>query len=211
MPRPSEGLSQSYGREDLLEGYRMLAHENTTERLPISQLKPIDAAKERVTILELAERLCPEGLHRVGQNFEARCPLPGHDDKSPSFYVYPATESCWCFGCQRGGDVVNLAALAWGYGKDEQAMAAANLLHEFGHEIPQRPPSWFARQERQKPIRDALEETRVRSVRRRMYRIFVRNSISLIEDEDERREEAEKIWDELLPIARMLVARGGWA
>ncbi|MDP9475550.1 MAG: CHC2 zinc finger domain-containing protein [Actinomycetota bacterium] len=189
----------------------MLAHENTTERLPISQLKPIDAAKERVTILELAERLCPEGLHRVGQNFEARCPLPGHDDKSPSFYVYPATESCWCFGCQRGGDVVNLAALAWGYGKDEQAMAAANLLHEFGHEIPQRPPSWFARQERQKPIRDALEETRVRSVRRRMYRIFVRNSISLIEDEDERREEAEKIWDELLPIARMLVARGGWA
>ncbi len=189
----------------------MLTHETTTERLPIGQRKPIDAAKEAVSILELAERLCPEGLRRVGQPFEARCPLPDHDDKSPSFYIYPQTQSFWCFGCQRGGDVVNLAAFAWGYGKHEMAMAAANLLHEFGHEIPQRPPAWFARQERQKPVRDALEEVRVRSVQRRLYRIFVRNSISLIEGEDERRDEAVKVWDELLPIARMLVARGAWA
>ncbi len=183
----------------------MLAHENTTERLPISQRKPIDAAKKAVSTLELAERLCPEGLRRVGQNLIARCPLPGHDDKSPSFYVYPETDSFYCFGCLRGGDVVNLAAHAWGYGKHDMAMAAANLLHEFGHEIPQRPPSWFARQERQKPVRDALEEVRVRSVHRRLYRIFVRNTISLIEDEDERRDEAARVWDDLLPAARMLV------
>ncbi len=189
----------------------MLAHENTTERLPISQLKPIDGAKERVTILELAERLCPDGLHREGKNLKALCPLPGHDEKTPSFYIYPDTGSCWCFGCLRGGDVVNLAAHAWGYGKDEQASAAANLLHEFGHEIPQRPPSWFARQERQKPVRNALEEVRVRSVHRRLYRIFVREFLSLIEDEDERRDEAGRVWDDLERIAQMLVARGGRA
>ncbi len=91
----------------------MLAHETITERLPVGQSKPIDAAKELVPILELAERLCPEGPRRVGQNLTARCPLPGHDDKTPSFYVYPETGSCWCFGCLRGGDVVNLAAHAW--------------------------------------------------------------------------------------------------
>lgn len=186
----------------------MLAHENTTKRLPISQLKPIDAAKERVSTLELAERLCPGGLRREGRNWKALCPLPEHDEKSASFYVYPETNSFYCFGCLRGGDVVNLAAHAWGYGKDAMASAAANVLHEFGHEIPQRPPSWFARQERQKPVRDALEEVRVRSVHRRLYRIFVRESISLIEDEDERRDEAGRVWDDLERIAHMLVARG---
>lgn len=182
-----------------------------TRGLPISQQKPIDAAKELVQITELAERLCCEGLRRVGQNFVARCPLSGHDDGTPSFYVYPETASFWCFGCLRGGDVVNLAADAWAYGKDEMAMAAANLLHEFGHEIPPKPPSWFARQERQKPIRNALEQARINSVHRRLYRIFVRNTISLIEDEDERRDEAVKVWDDLERIARMLVARGAWA
>jgi DNA primase len=188
----------------------MLAHETSTERLPVGQRKPIDAAKDLVSILELAERLCPEGARRVGKNMVARCPLLGHDDKTPSFYVYPETGSFWCFGCQRGGDVVHLAAHAWGHG-DDMATAAAELLHEFGHEIPQRPQAWFARQERQKPVRDALEEARVRSAHRRLYRIFVEHSISLIEDEDERRDEAERVWNDLLPIARMLLARGGRA
>jgi hypothetical protein len=33
------------------------------------------------------------------------CPI--HDDKSPSFKVYPKTNSWYCFGCHKGGAPVN--------------------------------------------------------------------------------------------------------
>src|SRR5829696_6755504 len=80
----------------------------------ISYRKPIDAAKEAVSVLDLAERLVgPDQLRRVGDRYVASCPLPDHDDKTPSFTVYPASEGWWCFGCNRGGDVVRLATLAW--------------------------------------------------------------------------------------------------
>lgn len=41
------------------------------------------------------------------------CPLPGHDDRSPSFKVWP--DAGWfCFGCGRGGDLYTLGAELWG-------------------------------------------------------------------------------------------------
>jgi hypothetical protein len=39
----------------------------------------------------------------------------------------------------RGGNVIELARFVWDYEKHEVAMAAAGLLHEFGHPIPERP------------------------------------------------------------------------
>jgi hypothetical protein len=48
-----------------------------------------------------------------------RCPLPDHDDAYASCQVYPeAEQGWWCFGCQRGGRIYDLASLlaggAWG-------------------------------------------------------------------------------------------------
>ncbi len=77
--------------------------------------------------------------------------MPEHEDRSPSFTVYPKTDSFYCFGCQAGGDVVDLAGAAWGYPKADAVMAAADLLREFGCEVPSRPTSWFRKQARQAP------------------------------------------------------------
>jgi DNA primase len=57
-------------------------------------------------ILDVAQRL---GIV-AGTRGSARCPFPGHHDANPSFSFYPATNTCWCHGCARGGDVINLVA-----------------------------------------------------------------------------------------------------
>ncbi len=43
-------------------------------------------------------------LKRAGSNFGGLCPF--HSEKTPSFTVFPATKSFYCFGCGVGGDVI---------------------------------------------------------------------------------------------------------
>jgi hypothetical protein len=53
-------------------------------------------------------------LRAVGDKLLGRCPLPDHQDQTPSFYCYSSETyqgfySSWkCFGCDKGGDVVDL-------------------------------------------------------------------------------------------------------
>lgn len=44
-------------------------------------------------------------LKRAGSNFNGLCPF--HNEKTPSFTVFPATKSFYCFGCGAGGDVIS--------------------------------------------------------------------------------------------------------
>ncbi len=48
-------------------------------------------------------------LRQRGRVMVGLCPF--HSDKSPSFTVYPDTDSFYCFGCQAGGDVVKFISL----------------------------------------------------------------------------------------------------
>ena len=43
-------------------------------------------------------------LQRRGRNFVCSCPF--HSEKTPSCYLYPETQSFYCFGCGAGGDVI---------------------------------------------------------------------------------------------------------
>ena len=43
-------------------------------------------------------------LKRGGKTLAGLCPF--HSEKSPSFHVYPNTQSFYCFGCGAGGDVI---------------------------------------------------------------------------------------------------------
>jgi DNA primase len=168
----------------------------------VSYRTPIDAAKEAVEVTELAGRLT--ALQRCGEGWRGRCPLPGHDDSTPSFYVYPETDSFFCYGCAQGGDVVELARLSWNYCQRDAHIAAADLLHSFGHEIPPRPAAWWRKQERQKPIRDKAHEIKVKSAQRRLMRIHA-PLLEVIEDPQERKEEALRVWDECGRLARLAV------
>ena len=48
-------------------------------------------------------------LKRAGSNFNGSCPF--HSEKTPSFTVFPATQSFYCFGCGKGGDVFTFVQL----------------------------------------------------------------------------------------------------
>jgi hypothetical protein len=162
-------------------------------------------AKEIHTI-DLAKRLCPAGMRRAGKELVGFCPL--HDDRrTPNFYVNPENDTWFCFVCLVGGDVVELARYAWGYEKHEVAMAAADLLHEFGHPIPERPASWHRKQERQKPVRSAIGQASFDHLRRRLFRWFFEPSLVRIENQDERKSEAALLWDATALLAEMMLER----
>lgn len=43
-------------------------------------------------------------LKRAGSNYNGSCPF--HSERTPSFTVFPSTQSFYCFGCGAGGDAI---------------------------------------------------------------------------------------------------------
>lgn len=58
--------------------------------------------KAAVHLHEVVERYAK--LHARGSLLVAHCPF--HDDRNPSFTVYPQSDTYYCFGCETHGDVV---------------------------------------------------------------------------------------------------------
>ena len=49
-------------------------------------------------------------LKRAGSNLKGLCPF--HSEKTPSFTVYPADNSFYCFGCGVGGNAITFVERA---------------------------------------------------------------------------------------------------
>ena len=59
---------------------------------------------------EIAEIISPYvNLKRRGRNLIGLCPF--HNEKTPSFTVYPENGSCYCFGCGVGGDIFTFTSM----------------------------------------------------------------------------------------------------
>lgn len=63
----------------------------------------LDELKRRVPILDVLGGAVK--LRRSGKNYVGLCPF--HQERTPSFTVYPATNSYYCFGCQHYGDAID--------------------------------------------------------------------------------------------------------
>ncbi len=93
-----------------------------------------DDIKDRCDIYEVINSYVP--LKRAGANYRALCPF--HNEKTPSFMVNPTRQSYYCFGCQRGGDVISFVMEHEGV----DFMGALGLLAQrVGVQIPEYEPA----------------------------------------------------------------------
>lgn len=159
--------------------------------------KSCEAVREAVPIETVARRYTE--LEPLGGRawYTGRCPLPDHEDRSPSFYIYPPGR--WhCYGCGRGGDVVDLEFMCGDYGELWEAMIA--LAAEYDVELPKRPQRWHDKEAQHFRWREEAEKVRAEVLRRRIFRLLVLPTINLIEHEEERRAELERAWGEWASI-----------
>jgi DNA primase len=88
--------------------------------------------KRRLDIADVVGRYVP--LQPSGKNFKARCPF--HSERTPSFYVFPETQTWRCFGaCATGGDAVGFVMRQEGLSFSE---ALRKLAEESGVAVPDR-------------------------------------------------------------------------
>jgi DNA primase len=98
-------------REDflrLLEAAKPIPAEALKRRFDLGT----DGGKDRTEIVELKARLLLTEvatkyltLQLTGDTLVARCPF--HEDHSPSFVIFPRSQTFYCFGCQARGDVLS--------------------------------------------------------------------------------------------------------
>jgi hypothetical protein len=62
----------------------------------------VERIKHAVSIVEIIGRYVR--LQRLGDYLVGLCPF--HPDHHPSFVVYPATGTFYCYGCRKYGDVI---------------------------------------------------------------------------------------------------------
>lgn len=72
-------------------------------------------------------------LVKSTQGFKACCPLPGHKEKTPSFYVNTRDNYFYCYGCNRGGDIFSFLKLVEGL---EFIEALKELAQDLNIDLP---------------------------------------------------------------------------
>ena len=105
--------------------------------------KTIDALVERLGIVGAYKEFIHKMQPRVGRKSESimiSCPFPWHEDKNPSAWMNSDKNTWFCGGCQRGGDIYDLAAIGLGFDienyKNSQFVELRRAIaSHFGYEV----------------------------------------------------------------------------
>jgi DNA primase len=104
--------------------------------------------KSRLSIDQLVGRYVQ--LQKKGRNFVGLCPF--HHDTKPSFLVSPDKGICYCFPCQKGGDIFSFYQLIEGV---DFKQAIKDLADIAGVTLPEAPVHAIKKDEKER-MRDCL-------------------------------------------------------
>jgi len=106
----------------------------------------VEKIKERLDLAEIVGRQVQ--LQKAGRNLKGLCPF--HNEKTPSFFVFPDTQRWRCFGCGKGGDIFTFVMEYEGW---DFRTALEELGREAGVEVRPLTPT---------QVKAAAEEDRLR-------------------------------------------------
>jgi DNA primase len=112
----------------------------------------VDDVKARLDLIDVVSGYV--SLHKAGRNYKALCPF--HQEKTPSFIVFPDTQTWRCFGaCGEGGDVFGfvMKAEGWNFGE-----ALRELAKRAGVELTPYTPQQEQQQTENERLRGLLNE-----------------------------------------------------
>lgn len=178
-----------------------MAPERTTEEEEgrSSFRRVYEHVKREIPAVDAADLLCGPagartGLRRQGGGrWVGRCPLPGHEDRTPSFSVDPQKNVWHCFGCLRGGDVIDLWRLAHSMNSAWEAVVGLSL--EFGVELPERSSGWKDARSRRDRMRDVHLSNLADRMTKRTFALHAMPIIRAIEDDEDRERTLAEWWD----------------
>lgn len=111
-----------------------------------------DEIKARLDIVQFISQYVP--LKKAGRNYTAPCPF--HQERTPSFVVFPDTQGWHCFGaCGEGGDIFNFVMKKEGL---DFVGALRFLAEKAGVELQERTSEQIQQDERLEKLRGLLNE-----------------------------------------------------
>lgn len=113
----------------------------------------VDDVKARLDIVDVVSGYT--NLQKAGRNFKALCPF--HQEKTPSFVVFPDTQTWRCFGaCSEGGDIFSFVMKSEGWDFSE---TLRELAKRAGVELKPYSSQQAAQQAETERLRAILDET----------------------------------------------------
>ena len=113
----------------------------------------VDDVKARLDIVDVVSGYV--NLQKAGRNYKALCPF--HHEKTPSFVVFPDTQTWRCFGaCGEGGDIFSFVMKSEGW---DFAETLRELAKRAGVQLAPPDPGQEQRQAESERLIGLLEET----------------------------------------------------
>ncbi len=110
-------------------------------------MSTVDEIKSRLDIVDVISAYVPS-LKKAGRTYKGLCPF--HNEKTPSFVVFPDSQSWHCFGaCSTGGDIFTFVMKREGYDFSE---ALKFLAEKAGVPLEERSPEATRADQRRKKL-----------------------------------------------------------
>lgn len=87
--------------------HKEMVAQKVSHKTTLSEEQKIDNCSTLSVVRALTEQT---GTERADGTVSFMCPLPRHQESTPSFVVYPETDSFYCFGCGKAGNAVAFLA-----------------------------------------------------------------------------------------------------